>query len=779
MSNKVKNKLIYRATAILLMFIMTAGAFSTAVFAEESAPAAAPAAAAENSTSESAAEKKEEKKEEKAEEKTDTKTDQSSEKKQDSAEQKKDTSADKSDKDSSEKKPSASESSKADSTASESAEKEKSSSSDKSDAAESESSDKSADAAEEAVSDAPSAAGTAQEPQIAGNSADELKAPVLRAYNSAVYLPEGVTAYFTKDDGTPGSWTGEKENYGYYIPAGSPVRLEKKTDADKCVFTATKNDGSQISISNNSFTMPDDKVEIGVQLYYAVRIDLTDENLPDGTSVTVNGKTVTKGQSDSVSAQAGTAISFSVSTSATAYDVAAVNSKTGEAVTVSGNSFTMPEANVDLTVNTSYNLNMDLTAPNVPDGFYVTINGTKVSKGEKKTINAATGGTFKIEEIATLEGVNYRTDRPGGTTHVRMRLSYGGGSSIVPIPDMQSSGYRMPSSNVDASLFVQHRWKITFTGDLYTCSVDNLTDGNSPWYGSAGDKIRINLDRASCRAPIEVTVTDTSGNLIGQASVDSDSYVFTMPDSPVNVAIKGMLARTLYNVNIVTVRNGTLKIDNTKQPEGLPVRVQAIPDKGYAMNPGGFLVAYKRGSQAYRIKPAQDENDKNVYTFTMPSADVSLSCVFVKPYVVKVKTNNGGKVKVDYKNPYGDYSTRGRDVFLKVTPKKGYVVKSWVARDADGKKVDIEKDGCITMPDSDVTVAVVFGKKSSGSSGGSSYISDGTESYYTEETLPEDGEEVDENITPEELLNLVPLTSAIAARTVLAVSSGINLMMSR
>ena len=105
------------------------------------------------------------------------------------------------------------------------------------------------------------------------------------------------------------------------------------------------------------------------------------------------------------------------------------------------------------------------------------------------------------------------------------------------------------------------------------------------------------------------------------------------------------------------------------------------------------------------------------------------------------------------------------------------MVKSWVARDADGKEIDIEKDGCITMPDSDVTVAVIFGKKSSGSSGGSSYISDGTESYYTGETLPEDGEEVNEEITPEELLDLVPLTSAIAAKTVLAVTSGINLML--
>lgn len=784
MRNKVKNRFAYRLTAIFLVLVMTAGSFSVAVFAGDAGAEAPKSSAADEKTSVST-EKQEDKEKDQAPE----------EKKEDSSADKvakSDTPADNADK---EKNTDADASQKTSEDADANSNTEKSDSAD-SDVAASETPDK-----EEPTSEAPAntAAGSDEASAVTGaapekaaapealmapkaaNEAAKLNAPILGAVNAAIKLPQGVTASFINEDGKPDSWTNDDGFKGWYsIPEGSDVKLSMNTDAAKCEFSAAVDGGSSISMSNNSFKMPAGRVVVSNKLFYNVNVDLTGEDVPEGATATINGTTVSKGNSASILAETGDTVTVSA-TGAKECVLSAVNTKTKSSISIAGNSFTMPDAAVNLNVRFSlgsYNLNMDLTASDIPDGFYVKINGTKVSKGEKKAIKVEGGQKFKIEDIAKLTGVYYGTDRPSGTTLIKMRI----GNSIIPVTALQGSGYEMPAADLSVAPYVSFRWKVTFTGDLHTCSFNNDTDRDSPWYGHAGDKIRINFDRASCRGPIEVTAKDASGKTVAESKVDSDSFTFTMPDSVATITIKGEYNRQLYNVTVRLARYGSLKvIDGAQHAEGLPVKVEAIPDEGYAINPAGILIAYKRNNLPYSIKAPTEGPGSNIFTFTMPSADVMISATFVKPHVVNLTSNKGGKITVDYKNPYGDYSSRGRDVYLKVTPKKGYVLKAWAARDAEGNKVDIDEDGCIVMPDSDVTVAAVFGKKNTGGGGNGGnndgYISTGTESYYTGEELPEDGEEVDEKITPEELIDVLPLTSAIAAQTVLAVTSGINLLM--
>ena len=466
-----------------------------------------------------------------------------------------------------------------------------------------------------------------------------------------------------------------------------------------------------------------------------------------------------------------------------------VSKADGSAVEVSEDedTFTMPESDVTVSVTLYYNFTLDLSAEDVPDGFYVVVGGTKVSKGEKGTIKAEAGKAVPVSEIADLgKDYNYAQERPSGKHQLKMLISSGGSSKKITLDSFRNSGYTMPEANAKASLYVLHRWITKLSGDARSCSLTNDSDSDAPWYGHAGDRITIHMFSDNFKS-LEVTVKDDQDNVIYSSSQIMENYTFTMPASVVYINITGVANKAQYNVTVRTPKYGTVKV-GSKQFERDLVELEVVPDEGYAVSLTGVLIMYKQGDKTNAIKADIVKKGSNKFTFRMPSADVTVATAFSVPRYVNVVTNKGGKVTVDYNNPYGDYTTKNKSVRLKVTPKKGYKLKAWTAKTTDGKNIDIDKNGEFSMPDTDVTVAAVFGKiKSGGSSsggtgtgtgsytGGDTYTYD--EPYYTGEVIEDDGEEVDEEITPEELINLVPLTSAITAQTVLMVTTSLSLMM--
>lgn len=600
-----------------------------------------------------------------------------------------------------------------------------------------------------------------------------VRAPAVRAAAEYfVSLPAGVTMTF---DGTSRTSDGRS----YAVPAGSAVQLSVDTDAAECVFSAVSG-GQDILQGGDSFVMPDADVTVGVEYYSYIKVDLASDGVPDGTSVTVNGTAVSAGQKTDIRTKAGDPVSVSVTTGAAEYDLAVTEVKSGNAVAVTDGSFTMPRADVSITGKFYQHFNVDLTGSDVPGGFYVTINGTKISKGEKKAVKVEVNKKISVDEIADLgSDYNYGNDRPSGTVQLKMAVTPGSGSRvIVPLNTFKSDGYQMGASDVDASLYVLYGWKITFTGTMKSCSIVNSSDSSSPWYGHAGDSIRISYDKNACEGPVEITVKDQSGKTVASADVSTGSWTFKMPAGAVNIIVKGELAKKKYNITIRDARNGSLKAGSTKQPEGTTVTVTAVPAAGYAVTATGVMVTYSVNGKSTVIKADVTEKGSNTFTFRMPAADVSIATAFVVPHTVQVATNGGGQVTVDYGNDYGDYSSKGKKVQLRVTPKAGYTLKSWTAVDAGGNEIQIKADGSFTMPDSDVRVGAVFEKESSGGSSGGSggYSSGGRASYYSGQLAPDYGGEVDENVTPEELIDYIPLVSAVTAKTALGISVGINLM---
>ena len=533
---------------------------------------------------------------------------------------------------------------------------------------------------------------------------------------------------------------GEQAEAVAVMPMAAAVRDAKNAEAGFAV-NFNSDDVTVVIDDDGTVVKPGDKVEAGKTLYLSPKPDACDYEL-------------------------------------------SVSKADGSAVEVSEDedTFTMPESDVTVSVTLYYNFTLDLSAEDVPDGFYVVVGGTKISKGEKGTIKAEAGKAVPVSEIADLgKDYNYAQDRPSGKHQLKMLISSGGSSKKITLDSFRN--YTMPEANTKASLYVLHGWITKFSGDARSCSLTDDSDSDAPWYGHAGDRISIHMFSSNFKS-LEVTVKDDQDNVIYSSSQIMENYTFTMPASIAYIYINGVANKAQYNVTVRPAKYGTVKV-GSKQFERDLVELEVVPDEGYALSLTGVLIMYKQGDKTNAIKADIVKKGSNKFTFRMPSADVTVATAFSVPRYVNVVTNKGGKVTVDYNNPYGDYTTKNKSVRLKVTPKKGYKLKAWIARTSDGKNLDINKNGEFDMPDMDVTVSAVFGKIKSGntSGDGGTYSDTGgdtnvyEEPYYTGEVIEDDGEEVVENITPEELINLVPITSMITAQTVLTVTTGISLML--
>lgn len=188
-----------------------------------------------------------------------------------------------------------------------------------------------------------------------------------------IYIPEGLIADFTTPDGKVDRWDNSGGNTGYrvHIPEGSKVRLSVADDykyASKCVFTVT-NEDKNIEISDNTFTMPSGRnVRVSYQLFYKIIVDLTGNNIPDGTAVTINGTTVKKGKSEAILVESGKTVTVSAVVSKD-YELCVVNTEAGREITMDDNSFEMPASSVRILIELKQNsgsTSTDVTTPASP-----------------------------------------------------------------------------------------------------------------------------------------------------------------------------------------------------------------------------------------------------------------------------------------------------------------------------------------------------------------------------------------------------------------------------
>ena len=161
-----------------------------------------------------------------------------------------------------------------------------------------------------------------------------------------------------------------------------------------------------------------------------------------------------------------------------------------------------------------------------------------------------------------------------------------------------------------------------------------------------------------------------------------------------NVTVTATFKAVDYTITKGTVTNGTLTIDKASAKAGETITVTATANEGYEV---GSVTA---------TGVTLSGGTNGVYTFTMPTADVTVNATFkAKTFTITKSAVTNGSLTVAANAAFGD------TVKITATPASGYKVIKVTVTDAAGKAVTVSGSGnnyTFKMPAGNVTVAATF-----------------------------------------------------------------------
>lgn len=358
-----------------------------------------------------------------------------------------------------------------------------------------------------------------------------------------------------------------------------------------------------------------------------ITVGATVEERTDGHSIIIsapaNGNVTTV---PSGTAYAGETVTLS-NTPETGYEFVSysVVTKGDSTVSVSGNTFIMPED--DVTVSATFK---EITQPeppvpttytvktNDPTGGTVTASKTSgIEKGEWVTITVDPVDGYWLSSL-TVGGydvtgkVNWAWDKWNwnyvGTYSFRVYDNVEVNATYSTYDDI-ACFYDGRYGNVTVKVWDESSRKFVTTsdaecGDLVAIIVE-------PFNGFVMDSLSIN-ERGYWGSSVDYW----------QSWKDSNVYYFRMPADDVNIYVDFTEAVSEHIVYVDKAANGSLKADTTWAADGQIVYVTATPDTGYVLS--SLFVKTAKGDQlkVYEAKKA------GVYYFYMPDQYVTVSAYF-------------------------------------------------------------------------------------------------------------------------------------------------------
>ena len=219
----------------------------------------------------------------------------------------------------------------------------------------------------------------------------------------------------------------------------------------------------------------------------------------------------------------------------------------------------------------------------------------------------------------------------------------------------------------------------------------------------------------------ETQADENTGKVPLTANADG-TYTITKPEAciTVHVTFKKVEPEVKsHAINIGEMENGkvtaAVKGEEVKTAaEGAEVTLTVAPDEGYRLKAGTLAATYQVPGENATDEPKTEkvvltpvEGKVGVYTFTMPTADVTVTAEFEQTYKVEVAaTLENGKVEPD-KNR----AAAGETVQLTVTPNEGYELESIHVTYGKEQEVKVEENNTFVMPAGDVNVSARFKAK--------------------------------------------------------------------
>lgn len=428
-------------------------------------------------------------------------------------------------------------------------------------------------------------------------------------------------------------------------------------------LTYTPAEGEAVDIKTTKFfTMP----------AKAVAVNATFEVIPpDEYAITVtqpgNGNVIA---ASAESAEENTEIILSVTTTATGYDLTSwtVTTASSANVTVTDNKFSMPAEAVTVTATFS-KINYTITKNDVENGS-ITVSSETANYGDEITLDATPADGYSF-----------------GAWDVKQ------GETVITVTDNK---FTMPAGNVTVGA--------TFTQNAptkYVVIVDDTVNGTvtaDKEEAAVGETVTLTV------APAEYYELDvlTVENENNQAVAVTNNQ-FAMPEG--GVTVTATFKKLKYAVNISTMTNGTVTVDETPAEWGAAVLLTVTPESGYQLVENSLTVT----------SGVTDLTDMNggEWGFTMPKNDVTVSAEFESTTVPTPSTYTVTLTGTPDANGNSFSASKTTDVAeneeitLSATPAAGYVFDSWSVKDSGNETITVTNNK-FNMPAKNVTVTASF-----------------------------------------------------------------------
>lgn len=224
----------------------------------------------------------------------------------------------------------------------------------------------------------------------------------------------------------------------------------------------------------------------------------------------------------------------------------------------------------------------------------------------------------------------------------------------------------------------------------------------------------------------ETQAEEATGKVTLTANADG-TYTITKPEASITVHVtfeKNEPEVKSHAINIGEMKNGavtaTVKGEEAKTAaEGAEVTLTVAPAKDYQLKEGTLAATYQvPGENANdepkteKVVPTPVEGKDGEYTFTMPTADVTVTAEFEQiPAAVTYKVEVAATLEHGDVKPDKDRAAAGETVQLTVTPNEGYELESIHVTYGKEQEVKVEENNTFVMPAGDVNVTARFKAK--------------------------------------------------------------------
>ena len=332
---------------------------------------------------------------------------------------------------------------------------------------------------------------------------------------------------------------------------------------------------------------------------------------------------------------------------------------------ISGDSFTMPAA--DVTVTAQFE-------PVPPEAYTV-------------SIGVITGGVITASPATATSGEAIQlTITPDEGKRLKAgSLKYSDGSEDHVI---SGASFIMPAADVTVTA--------EFEDIPYTVSIGSVTGGTitaSPTTATAGETIHLAVTPEEGKRLKEGSLKYRYGS--EDHAISGTSFVMPAANVTVTAEFEDVPQET-YTVSIGSVTGGTITASPTTATSGTAIQLTITPDEGKRLKAGSLK--YNNGTEDHIISGT---------SFFMPNANVMVTAEFedIPPeaYTVSIGAITGGTITA---SPTA--ATTGEAIYLTIMPDAGKRLKARSLKYNDGTEDHIISGTSFIMPAANVTVTAEF-----------------------------------------------------------------------